>query len=142
LILCLISFTLPAQTNLNASPQKLVTAGYAAKSDGVVEIGMVELTGRKINKADSLTKCQGDCEITIHDIIVKADELDFHPDTGEAEAPRECQSKNNATWRSRTIKAWRMHLAKEGADTSSHTIIYGGFPGYDLFGPDEKLCRR
>jgi lipopolysaccharide assembly outer membrane protein LptD (OstA) len=86
LILCLISFTLPAQTNLNASPQKLVTAGYAAKSDGVVEIGMVELTGRKINKADSLTKCQGDCEITIHDIIVKADELDFHPDTGEAEA--------------------------------------------------------
>jgi hypothetical protein len=86
LILCLMFFTLPARTNLNASPQKLVTAGYAAKNDGVVEIGMVDLTGRKINTADSLTKCQEDCEMTIHNVIVKADELDFHPNTGEAEA--------------------------------------------------------
>jgi lipopolysaccharide assembly outer membrane protein LptD (OstA) len=94
LIVCLAFFacTLPAQTNPNASQQRLVTAGYTARSGGIVETGMLALKGREITETDSLTtgdslmKCHGDCEITIHNVILKADELDFHPKTGEVEA--------------------------------------------------------
>jgi len=77
---------LPAQTNPNASQQKLVSAGYTAKSGGIVETGMLALKGREITTANSLTKCHGDCEITIHGVILKADELDFHQNNGEVEA--------------------------------------------------------
>jgi lipopolysaccharide assembly outer membrane protein LptD (OstA) len=75
-----------AQTNPNASRQRLVSAGYTAKSDGIVETGMLALKGREITTAASLTKCHGDCEITIHHVTLRADELDFHPNTGEVKA--------------------------------------------------------
>lgn len=86
--------TLPAQTNPNASQQRLVSAGYTAKSGGIVETGMLALRGREITTTESVTaagtdsvmKCHGDCEITIHNVILNADELDFHPKTGEVEA--------------------------------------------------------
>ena len=95
LILSLTFFacTLPAQTNPNASQQKLVTAGYAAKSGGIVETGMLALKGREITTADSLMKCHGDCEIKIHNVILKADELDFHPETREVEARGNVRAK-------------------------------------------------
>lgn len=80
------AWTLPAQTNPNASQQRLVSAGYTAKGGGKIETGMLALRGREITRADSLMKCRGDCEITIHNVILKADELDFHPKTGEVEA--------------------------------------------------------
>jgi lipopolysaccharide assembly outer membrane protein LptD (OstA) len=88
LILCFmfLACTLLARTNPNASQRKLVSAGYTAKSDGIVETGILALKGREIGTAASLTKCHGDCEITIHDVILSADELDFHPSTGEVEA--------------------------------------------------------
>lgn len=86
LSLSFFAWTLPAQTNPNASQQRLVSAGYTAKSGGIVETGMLALKGREITRADSLMKCHGDCEITIHNVILKADELDFHPKTGEVEA--------------------------------------------------------
>jgi lipopolysaccharide assembly outer membrane protein LptD (OstA) len=87
LILSLIwlACTLPAQTNVNTSSQKLVSAGYTAKSAGIVETGMVALKGREITTADSLM-CHGDCEILVHNVVLKAEELDFHPDTGEVVA--------------------------------------------------------
>jgi hypothetical protein len=86
LSLTFFAWTLPAQTNPNASQQRLVTAGYTARSGGIVETGMLPLKGREITTTDSLLKCHVDCEITIHNVILKADELDFHPKTGEVEA--------------------------------------------------------
>ena len=86
LSLTFFAWTLAAQTNPNASQQRLVTAGYTARSGGIVETGMLALKGREITTADSLLKCHADCEITIHNVILKADELDFHPKTGEVEA--------------------------------------------------------
>jgi lipopolysaccharide assembly outer membrane protein LptD (OstA) len=88
LTLCLmfLACTLPAQTNLNASSLKVVSAGYTAKGGGIVEAGMLGLKGREITTADSLIKCHGECEMTIHNVTLNADELDFRPNTGEAEA--------------------------------------------------------
>jgi lipopolysaccharide assembly outer membrane protein LptD (OstA) len=86
LSLTFFAWTLPAQTNPNASQQRLVTAGYTARSGGIVETGMLPLKGGEISIADSLLKCHADCEITIHNVILKADELDFHTKTGEVEA--------------------------------------------------------
>lgn len=87
-ILCFVFLACPllGQTNPNASQQRLVSAGYTVKSGGIVETGMLALKGSEITTAASLTKCRGDCEITIHHVILKADELDLHPNTGEVEA--------------------------------------------------------
>ena len=85
LSLAFFAWTTPAQTNPNASQQRLVSAGYTAKGGGKVETGMLAVRGREITTTDSLIKCHGDCEITIHNVILKADELDFHPKTGEVE---------------------------------------------------------
>lgn len=89
LIFCLMSVAsmLLAQTNLDTSRQKKVMAGDSAKNAGIVfETGMLTLKGREITTAHSLIKCLGDCEMIIHSVILKADALDFHQDTGEAEA--------------------------------------------------------
>jgi len=77
---------LSGQTNLNASHQKVATAGYTAKSGSIVETGMLALKGREISTSDSVVKCSGDCEVTIHNVILKADELDFHSNTADVEA--------------------------------------------------------
>ena len=77
---------LPAQATLNGLPQKVVSAGYTARSGTIVETGMVALEGREVTAAHSLVACRGDCEMTVHDVTLKADEIDFHQDTGEAEA--------------------------------------------------------
>ena len=70
----------------NPTHQKIATAGYTAKSGSIVETGMLAVKGREITNSDSITKCNGDCEITIHDVILRADELDLHPSTGDVEA--------------------------------------------------------
>lgn len=85
-LLMLFACMLPAQTNLSAPSQQSVSAGYTAKNGDVVETGMVSLKGRQVTTADSLIKCHGECEITLHDVILRADELDFHQSTGEVEA--------------------------------------------------------
>jgi hypothetical protein len=87
LILSLAFFacSLPAQTNPSDPQRRLVSAAYAANSGGIGETGMLPLRGREItiaegtrdnHFADSVIKCHGDCEITIHNVILKADELD------------------------------------------------------------------
>lgn len=82
----LFACALLAQTNLNASHQKIATAGYTAKSGSIVETGMLAVKGREITTSDSVTRCNGGCEMTIHNVILKADELDLHSTTGEVEA--------------------------------------------------------
>ena len=47
---------------------------------------MLALEGCEVTAAHSLTTCDGDCELTVHDVTIKADEINFHQDTSEAEA--------------------------------------------------------
>jgi lipopolysaccharide assembly outer membrane protein LptD (OstA) len=82
----LLAYTLLAQTTPSPSQEKIATAGYTAKNGSNVETGMLAVRGREITKSDSITRCHGDCEMTIHDVILKADELDLHASTGDVEA--------------------------------------------------------
>ena len=52
----------------------------------IVDTGMLALEGREITAAHSLMTCHGDCELAVHDVTAKADEITFHQDTVEAEA--------------------------------------------------------
>ena len=90
-ILCLmvLACILSAQTNLNRPSRKVVSVGYKAKSGTASENGMVNVRGREVQTVDSpesLVTCRGECEMTVRNVILKADELDFHQDTGEAAA--------------------------------------------------------
>jgi lipopolysaccharide assembly outer membrane protein LptD (OstA) len=89
LILSLICLgcLLVGQTSPTPSAQKKVaTVGYTVRGQGVLETGMASVTGREISDTDSLIKCSGDCELKVHNSLLSADEVDFHPKTGEAEA--------------------------------------------------------
>jgi lipopolysaccharide assembly outer membrane protein LptD (OstA) len=77
---------LPAQATLDDLPQKVVSAGYTARSGTIIETGILAVKGREVTTAHSLVTCRGDCEVTVHDLTLKADEINFHQDTGEAEA--------------------------------------------------------
>ena len=66
LSLTFFAWTLPAQTNPNASQQRLVTAGYTATGGGIVETGMLPLKGREITTTDSLLKCHVDHDSQRH----------------------------------------------------------------------------
>ena len=77
---------LPAQATPQSSAQKVVSAGYTARSDTAMETGIAALEGRELTAAHSATMCHGDCELTVHDVTVRADDITFHYDTGEAEA--------------------------------------------------------
>jgi lipopolysaccharide assembly outer membrane protein LptD (OstA) len=82
----LLAYTLLAQTVPSPTQQKIVTTGYTARNGGIVETGMLAVRGREITSSDSITKCHGECEMTIHDVILTADELDLHASTGDVEA--------------------------------------------------------
>lgn len=75
------------QTNATAPEEKqgLIT-GNPVKTGQSVRVHSVELTGMELSKQGELTKCRRDCELTLGGVLVKADEIDYHSETGEAEA--------------------------------------------------------
>ena len=77
---------LPAQATPQSSAQKVVSTGYTARSGTAMETGIATLEGRELTAVHLLTTCHGDCELTVHDVTVKADEINFHRDTAEIEA--------------------------------------------------------
>ena len=82
----LLPCLLVGQTSLTKSSNKAVAFGYTTKGRGVVETGMASVTGREISVTESLIKCIGNCELTIHNVVLNADELDIQPETGDAKA--------------------------------------------------------
>lgn len=76
------------QTNAAAPEQKpdRITGTNTVKRGQSVR---AELTGVELRKQGDLTKCRSDCELTLAKlggVLVKADEVDYHSETREAEA--------------------------------------------------------
>lgn len=65
-----------------AAPQQKRGLPTAKSSQSV----RAELTGMELRRRGELTKCRSDCELTLGGVLVKADEVDYHSETGEAEA--------------------------------------------------------
>jgi hypothetical protein len=82
----LLQCLLLGQSSLTPSSNRAVSFGYTTKGRGVVETGMAYVTGREISVIESLIKCSGNCKLTIHNVVLNADELDIQPKTGDAEA--------------------------------------------------------
>lgn len=76
------------QTNATApnGKAKLVTGTYATRTGQMTQVQSFVLRGADINSTNGLLSCRGDCEVTLGGALLKADEVDFHSDTGEAEA--------------------------------------------------------
>lgn len=53
---------------------------------GNFEVGRVSLTALRTQTEGSLTLCRGDVEMATHSFVLRADEVDYHSDTGIAEA--------------------------------------------------------
>lgn len=73
------------QTNAAALEQKpdRITGTNTVKTG---QSARTELTRMELRKQGDLTKCRGDCELTLGGVLVKADEVDYHSETREAEA--------------------------------------------------------
>lgn len=56
------------------------------QNKGNVKAGYVSLTGLRMQTEGSLTRCRGDVEMATHSFVLRADEVDYHDDTGIAEA--------------------------------------------------------
>lgn len=56
------------------------------QNSGNLKSGYVSLTALRTQKEGSLTRCRGDVEMATHSFVLRADEVDYHNDTGTAEA--------------------------------------------------------
>lgn len=76
------------QTNAAAPGQKPgpITDTPPAKTSQSARVNRVELTGTEMRTQGDLTTCRRDCELTIRGVLVRADEIDYHRKTSEAEA--------------------------------------------------------
>lgn len=53
---------------------------------GNFEVGRVSFEALTGQREGSLVRCRGDVEMATHSFILRADEVDYHSDTGIAEA--------------------------------------------------------
>lgn len=76
------------QTNVAAPGQKPgpITDTPPAKTSQSARVNRVELTGMELRKQGELTTCRRDCELTLRGVLVRASEIDYHSQTGEADA--------------------------------------------------------
>ena len=76
------------QTNAGLPGQKPgpIPGTPTAKTSQSARLHRVELTGTEVSKHGELTTCRRDCELTLGSVLVKASEIDYHSETGEAEA--------------------------------------------------------
>jgi lipopolysaccharide assembly outer membrane protein LptD (OstA) len=82
----LLPCLLLGQTSQTTSSNKTAIFGYAAGGQGILETGAASVTGREISTTESVIKCSGNCELKIHGVVLKADQLDIQPNAGDAEA--------------------------------------------------------
>src|ERR1700747_2080106 len=90
LLLAVVMFSgsfLCGQTNAPTPDQKptLITGGYTVRTGQAVEVHSVVARGSDLSIQGELILCRSNCELTLESVSVKADEVDFHLDTGEAE---------------------------------------------------------
>jgi lipopolysaccharide assembly outer membrane protein LptD (OstA) len=63
----------------------LVTPAVA-QNGGNVEVVRVSFEALSQQREGSLLRCRGDVEMATHSFVLRADEVDYHSDTGIAEA--------------------------------------------------------
>jgi len=51
-----------------------------------LEVGRVSFEANSQQREGSLIRCRGDVEMATHSFVLRADEVDYHSDTGMAEA--------------------------------------------------------
>ena len=61
----------------------LVTPAVA-QNGGNVEVGRVSFEALSQQTEGSLLRCRGDVEMATHSFVLRADEVDYHSDTGTA----------------------------------------------------------
>ena len=88
LTLCLIcfGFLLAGQTNQTAPTRKTVTGMYHINKVHGSEDGGMVMRGMNFSSHDSVISCRGECELEVGTMLLQAGEVDFHNNTGEAEA--------------------------------------------------------
>ena len=65
----------------------MITGIYTIKTAGGAETTGVVMWGMNLSTdGETFINCRGECELKIKTMLLKADEVDFHKKTGEAEA--------------------------------------------------------
>ncbi|MGA2099970.1 MAG: hypothetical protein ABSG34_02650 [Candidatus Sulfotelmatobacter sp.] len=75
------------QTNPTGPSNKSTYKGtYALRIDQNPQLQRIEVTGISVYSELGVLSCRAECEVTLGSVLLKADEVDFHTNTGEAEA--------------------------------------------------------
>ena len=76
-----------SQTNPAGSSNKSTYTGtYTLRTDEKVQLQSIEVKGVNVYQELGVLSCRTECEVTLGNVLLKADEVDFHTYTGEAEA--------------------------------------------------------
>jgi hypothetical protein len=83
----LLSSYLCGQSNSAVPRDKAtsVTGAFVIRTDKTSEVRGFAVWGDAVHVGDTLVSCRGGCEANLGSVLLKADEVDFHTDTGEAE---------------------------------------------------------
>jgi hypothetical protein len=88
LTLCVLCFcfVLVGHTNQTVA-RKTITGVYTIKTvQGAETVGVVVWGMNLSTDGTTFISCRGECELKIKTMLLKAGEVDFHNETGEAEA--------------------------------------------------------
>ena len=78
---------LHSQTNpAGPSNKSTFTGTYTLRTDQKPQVQNFEVKGVTVYSELGVLSCRTECEITLGSVLLKADEVDFHTSTGEAEA--------------------------------------------------------
>jgi lipopolysaccharide assembly outer membrane protein LptD (OstA) len=76
-----------SQANPPGSSNKSTFTGtYTLRTDAKQQVQNIEVKGISVYSENGILSCRAECEVTLGSVLLKADEVDFHPNTGEAEA--------------------------------------------------------
>ncbi len=66
-----------------------VSVGSVVTKEGrKISIGSVVIRGNRASSKEHTIECHGMCEMATSGFLLRADDLEFNPDTGEVSAPR------------------------------------------------------
>lgn len=86
-IVIFFSLFLFGQTNPDGSGNKSKYTGtYTLRTDEKVQVQSIEVKGVSVYQELGVLSCRTECEVMLGNVLLKAEEVDFHTYTGEAEA--------------------------------------------------------
>jgi lipopolysaccharide assembly outer membrane protein LptD (OstA) len=86
-IVILFSSYLFSQTNpAGSSAKSTFTGTYTLRTDQKPQVQSIQVKGVSVYQEDGILSCRSECEVTLGNVLLKADEVDFRTYTGECEA--------------------------------------------------------